>query len=166
MIQRTPGTINHVFYEPNGFSIDSPAMPKQASPRTPGVCCTRSRRDDDFRCVGAARTPVGEQQSSTTSVLCRVSPSPHPALLCVEHRRMAVIFRDARNVVISEHRMRVGVFNQDVTDIGELEPFIRRRFKVGVLLASPFLSRRRTTIIPKRTSETVASMRKILSTLR
>lgn len=47
---------------------------------------------------------------------------------------MAVIFRDARNVVISEHRMRLGVFNQVVEDIGELEPFVRRRFKVGVLL--------------------------------
>lgn len=44
---------------------------------------------------------------------------------------MAVIFRDARNIVISEHRMRIEVYHQDIQDVGELEPFIHRRFEVS-----------------------------------
>lgn len=41
---------------------------------------------------------------------------------------MVVIFRDARNLVISEHRMRRGVMRQNVTG---LEPYILSRFEVS-----------------------------------
>ncbi|CAM9575258.1 unnamed protein product [Scytosiphon promiscuus] len=44
-------------------------------------------------------------------------------------RRIAMIFRDARNLIISEHRMRREVY---LEDLDELEPYIRGRFKTVV----------------------------------
>ena len=51
---------------------------------------------------------------------------------------MAVIFRDARNLVISEYRMRTSVFDEHHRNhvTGQLEPFIKSRFEVG--LEPPF----------------------------
>lgn len=47
--------------------------------------------------------------------------------------RMAVVFRDPRNLVISEHEVRVNSFEESVEDIGVLEPFILDRFEVSAV---------------------------------
>ncbi|CAM9779816.1 unnamed protein product [Ascophyllum nodosum] len=58
-----------------------------------------------------------------TSERCaQLMPSQDPAVL-----RMAVVFRDPRDVVISEHRMRIDVFHQAATS--DLVPFIYQRFE-------------------------------------
>lgn len=43
---------------------------------------------------------------------------------------MIVVFRDPRDVIVSEHRMKIDFFNEDV---GELEPYIRSRFEVRMV---------------------------------
>ena len=45
-----------------------------------------------------------------------------------ERLRMAVIFRDARDMIISEHRMLIEVYHR--MHLGELEPYILSRFQV------------------------------------
>ena len=44
--------------------------------------------------------------------------------------RMAIVFRDPRDVIISEHRMRIGVFHEANTS--DIAPFIFERFEVNV----------------------------------
>lgn len=62
----------------------------------------------------------------------RVRPVPHRAeRVTVRH---VVIFRDPRNVVISEHRMKMSMPDWYHLPQMELDDFIRLRFKVRVLM--------------------------------
>eukprot|EP00752_Nemacystus_decipiens_P012849 g11376.t1 len=60
----------------------------------------------------------------TSPTCAQYMPPLDPAV-----RRMAVIFRDARNVVISEYRMRVRVYHHHLPP---LERYIRERFEILV----------------------------------
>lgn len=81
----------------------------------------------------SSKCPQGRPRACLDAPLIALLPAWR-AFVCL---RMAVLFRDAREVVISEHRMRFTVYHRQV---GALEPYIRGRFEV-----SAPLSRARTT---------------------
>ncbi|CAM9551062.1 unnamed protein product [Ascophyllum nodosum] len=62
---------------------------------------------------------------STSEKCSNMMPSRDPAVL-----RMAVVFRDPRDIVISERRMRIGAYKEK--NIPELTPFIYKRFETIV----------------------------------
>lgn len=73
---------------------------------------------------------LGARLTMTRFSCFRVCPeSPRFLLFC----RAAVVIRDPRNVVISEHRMRSTVYHENV---GPLQPFVRYRLEVSFLCAS------------------------------
>lgn len=58
-----------------------------------------------------------------------------------------MVFRDARNLIVSEHRMRIKVYHEDVA---QLEPFILSRFEVRRDVYAP----RAAGLVPGVTSTT------------
>ncbi|CAM9575188.1 unnamed protein product [Scytosiphon promiscuus] len=83
-----------------------------------------------YPCSGAS----GLTRAELTACLPTVTPECTTYLppLDPARRRMAVIFRDPRNLIISEHRMRLEVYHQKFKHIGPLETFILRRFDIVV----------------------------------
>ncbi|CAM9420565.1 unnamed protein product [Ascophyllum nodosum] len=88
----------------NGFAMESP-------------CKKRPRdvtRESLLKCLPITSEPCAERM-----------PSRDPTV-----RRTSVVFRDPREVVISEHRMRIEVYLERKTS--ELDPFIYERFETIV----------------------------------
>ncbi|CAM9904786.1 unnamed protein product [Ascophyllum nodosum] len=91
-------------YHPNGFMTGPPCKNGPVMPT----------RESILQCL------------PDTSERCSdMMPSRDPAVL-----RMAVVFRDPRDIVISERRMRIEVYHE--RNISELIPFIYRRFETLV----------------------------------
>ncbi|CAM9854060.1 unnamed protein product [Ascophyllum nodosum] len=97
-------------------------------------CNTRGRGhvnsfDRASPCRHGVKEPTREslfQCLPDTSKRCaQLMPSRDPAVL-----RMAIVFRDPRDVIISEHRMRIGVFHRANTS--DIAPFIFERFETIV----------------------------------
>ncbi|CAN0144840.1 unnamed protein product [Scytosiphon promiscuus] len=80
-----------------------------------------------YPCKGDSALPRGGLVACLPGISqkCILNLSP----LDPAQRRIAVIFRDARNLIISEHRMRREVYNEDIAG---LEQFIFDRFETVV----------------------------------
>ena len=71
-------------------------------------------------------TPCGNKVESLNSLFHCVHSRP------VSLPRTSVVFRDPREVVISEHRMRIEVYHW-ARKTAELNPFIYERFEVHII---------------------------------